>query len=395
MSINSRKSAIALPAMVIFVYGTVASLLGSLLPTLSAHFHLSPEQNGYIAALQAVGLAFATLLAGPLMDSKGIKVALCAGLSLMLLALLGLVGASGSRSLMAAICALGLGSGTVVAASNNLASQVDEKRRASMLNLANIFFGLGGLATPFIAANILSGDPMRLAYLVATLTAVALLFAVRIARPARPIEGFHLSELVRIERKTLLLLLSLVVFLYVGCEVAFWNWLPKYLINRGADPRTALNILGFGFAFGIIAGRLLALPMLHRIPATAVCMAGAIAMIGTTYATIHVAGSVLVLIAVFLSGVAMGPVFPSALGITSDAFPRMTGTCIGLVITAGWLGAAVLSWIIGSIAGSDSGRLSRGLAVVPLCSVVIVLLTIAVSRVTPKTRAAVVEPLAL
>jgi MFS family permease len=89
MSINSRKSAIALPAMVIFVYGTVASLLGSLLPTLSAHFHLSPEQNGYIAALQAVGLAFATLLAGPLMDSKGIKVALCAGLSLMLLALLG------------------------------------------------------------------------------------------------------------------------------------------------------------------------------------------------------------------------------------------------------------------------------------------------------------------
>jgi fucose permease len=73
----------------------------------------------------------------------------------------------------------------------------------------------------------------------------------------------------------------------------------------------------------------------------------------------------------------------------------MTGTCIGLVITAGWLGAAVLSWIIGSIAGSDSGRLSRGLAVVPLCSVVIVLLTIAVSRVTPKTRAAVVEPLAL
>src|SRR5690348_16952237 len=157
MSINSSKSAIVLPATVIFVYGTVASLLGTLLPSLSGRFHLSPEQSGYVAALQALGLALATLVAGPLMDGKGIKVTLCGGLLLMLLALLGLVGAAGPRSLMTAICALGFGSGTVVAASNNLASQVDEKKRASMVNLANTFFGLGGLATPFIAANFLSG----------------------------------------------------------------------------------------------------------------------------------------------------------------------------------------------------------------------------------------------
>lgn len=394
MSSNSGKSAIILPATVIFVYGTVASLLGSLLPTLSARFHLSPEQSGYIAALQGVGLALATLVAGPLMDSKGIRVVLCGGLSLMLLALLGLVGASGSRTLMISICALGLGSGTVVAASNNLASQVDEKRRTSMVNLANVFFGLGGLATPFVAANILSGDPMQLAYLVAALTAGTLLFALHTSMPSHPLEAFHFSELLRIERRTLLLLLSLVVFLYVGCEVAFWNWLPKYLMNRGNDARTALNILGFGFACGIIAGRLLALPMLRRASAATVGMAGAIAMMGTTYATIHVANPRLILVAVFLSGAAMGPIFPSALGITSDAFPRMTGTCIGLVITAGWFGAAVVSWIIGVIAGSDPARLSLALTVVPLFSMIIVLLSVAVDRMTPKPRMDMVEPVA-
>jgi len=381
--------------MVIFVYGTVASLLGTLLPSLSGSFHLSTAENGYLAALQALGLAFATLLAGPLMDSKGIKVTLCAGLALMLLALLGLVAASGANGLMAAIGALGLGSGTVVAASNNLASQVDEKNRAAMVNLANTFFGLGGLATPFIAANILSGDPRRLAYLVSALTAGALLFSVRTAIPAYQTGGFDLSELLRIKRKNLLLLLSMVVFLYVGCEVAFWNWLPKYLINRGIDARTAWNILGFGFACGIILGRLLVLPLLHRVPASVVCIAGAVAMIGATYATVHGSSPKLVLVAVFLSGVAMGPVFPSALGITSDAFPRMSGTCIGLVITAGWCGAAVVSWIIGSIAGSESIRLSRALMIVPLLSCAIVLLTFWVSRVLPQTRAAVGEPIAL
>jgi fucose permease len=394
MSINSSKSAIVLPATVIFVYGTVASLLGTLLPSLSGRFHLSPEQNGYVAALQALGLALATLVAGPLMDSKGIKVTLCGGLSLMLLALLGLVSASGPRSLMTTICVLGLGSGTVVAASNNLASQVDEKKRASMVNLANTFFGLGGLATPFIAANILSGDPMRLAYLVAALTAGALLLALQSGMPAS-FEGFHLSELLRIGRKNLLVLLSMVVFVYVGCEVAFWNWLPKYLTNRGIEARTALNILGFGFACGIIAGRLLVLPLLHRVSASTVCIAGAVAMVGTTYATVHFGSPISVLIAVFLSGVAMGPVFPSTLGITSDAFPCMTGTCIAIVITAGWCGAAVVSWIVGSIAGSDATHLSRALMIVPLLSGMIVLLTFAVSRLVAQARAAVVETIAL
>jgi fucose permease len=383
-----------LSAAVIFVYGTVASLLGTLLPTLSAHFHLSPEQNGYIAALQALGLTLATLVAGPLMDSKGIKAALCSGLLLMFAALVALLRASAWTALVIAIFALGLGSGTVVAAANNLASQVDERRRASMVNLANIFFGLGGLATPFVAANVLAGNPMRLAYVVASLTAGALLLALRSAVPARPTEPFHISALGRIERKPLLLALCALVFLYVGCEVAFWNWLPKYLMNRGNDARTALNILGLGFASGMVGGRLLALPLLRRLSAAAVCTIAGTVMIAATLATIDLLNPSLVLLAVFVSGVAMGPVFPSALGITSDAFPRLTGTCMALVITAGWAGAAVCSWIIGGIAGSDPARLRVALMVVPLFSVVIVLLSVTV-RWMAKPRAAVIEPVAL
>ena len=40
-----------------------------------------------------------------------------------------------------------------------------------MLNLLNLFFGLGGLATPFIAANLLSRDSVRLCYSLPALTA--------------------------------------------------------------------------------------------------------------------------------------------------------------------------------------------------------------------------------
>ena len=389
---TSTRSAIVLSATVIFAYGTVASLLGTLLPSLSAHFHLSPEQNGHLAAWQAVGVTLATLIAGPFMDSNGVKATLVGGLALMLISLIGLLAAVGWSTLIIAIFVLGVGSGTVIVAANSLAGQVNERQRASAVNLANTFFGLGGLATPFIAANLLSGNPIRLAYLVAALTAGALVTTLSTRTPTRARERFQVSQLAKIGPKNLLLLLGFVSFLYVGCEIAFWNWLPKYLISRGNDARTALNILGFGFACGMIAGRLLALPLLRRLsPAAVVILAGA-AMVITTFAAVHSASSTLAFVSVFLSGVAMGPVFPSTLGITSDAFPRLTGTCIGIVITAGWCGAAISSWIIGNIAGHDPSRLGLALSVVPLFSLLIFVLSVGVRRMTLKAQTVVVAP---
>jgi fucose permease len=387
MTTNASRRAIAVCCAVIFLYGTVASLLETLLPTLSAQFHLSPEQNGYIASVQAIGLMLATLLAGPLMDSKGIKLTLCGGLILMLIGLLALLSASGWPALIVAIFILGLGSGTVVAAANNLASQVDDNRRASMVNFANVFFGLGGLATPFIAADLLSGNPMRLEYLVAGLGFIVLVCVLATALPARPDQsGFDLAEVVDIQQKPLLLLLCLVALFYVGCEVGFWNWLPKYLMSRGDNARTALNTLGFGFACGIIAGRLIAMQVLRRISAPIVCIAASAAMAVATYATIHLRNPALVMTAVFCSGVAMGPVYPSAIGITGESFRRMTGTCIGLVITFGWFGVVVSSWMIGSIAGPDPRRLGHALLVIPLSSVVMVVLSVGIQRMVARSR---------
>ena len=43
-----------------------------------------------------------------------------------------------------------------------------------VLNLLNLFFGLGGLATPFIGANLLNHNTIALCYLIAGLTAATL-----------------------------------------------------------------------------------------------------------------------------------------------------------------------------------------------------------------------------
>ncbi len=55
----------------------------------------------------------------------------------------------------------------------------------------------------------------------------------------------------------------------------------------------------------------------------------------------------------------------------------MTGTALGIVITSGWIGLAVSSRIIGSIAGGDPKRLKKALLVLPGMAVLMIAVNLA------------------
>jgi fucose permease len=178
--------------------------------------------------------------------------------------------------------------------------------------------------------------------------------------------------------RPLLFLLGLFLFLYVSCEVGIWNWLPRHLIAQGIPESRALNILSLGFALGLLAGRLavsqIPLP-LSAINLTMVCSIG---MAITTFLMLRTQNAFAAGALVFLAGLAMAPVFPTTLAMVGDAFPRMTSTAIGLVITCGWIGLAVSSRIIGAIAGGDAARLKKALLVIPAFSVVMIGVNLAI-----------------
>ena len=161
--------------LAIFVYGMIAAMLGTILPELSERFHLTPTQNGTIALVQALGLIIASLGVGPLLDTQGDKIGLILGLSCIAVALFLLPRSSGFRPILLLLFLLGMGGGIVVTGANALANSVSGEHSAIALNLVNLFFGLGGLTTPFIAANIFKKNWVRLCYTIASLTVVALI----------------------------------------------------------------------------------------------------------------------------------------------------------------------------------------------------------------------------
>jgi fucose permease len=363
----------------IFVYGMTAAMLGTILPDLSDRFHLTPSQNGTIAFAQALGLIIASLAVGPLLDNEGKKLGLILGLAFIAVALFALPRSSGFRSIVFLLFLLGVGGGIVVTGANALVSGVSDTHRATALNMVNLFFGLGGLATPFIAANLFARNWVRLCYTVATLTVLTL--AVQAATKMPPPNGagdFVLADAAPVLGRPLLFLLGLFLFLYVSCEVGIWNWLPRHLIAQGIPESRALNILSLGFALGLLIGRVGVSPILIHAPAIKVLLVAAIGMALTTLMMLRSNNPATAAIFVFLAGLSMAPVFPTTLAIVGDTFPRMTGTAIGFVITCGWVGLAVSSRIIGYIAGGDPQRLKKALLVIPASAVLMIFLDLAI-----------------
>lgn len=365
--------------LAIFVYGMIAAMLGTILPNLSKRFQLSPKQNGYIASAQAFGLIIASLCVGPLLDTGGKKLGLVLGLILICIALFALPRSKGFRNIALLLFLLGMGGGIVVTGGNALVSDVGEAHRAIALNLVNLFFGLGGLMTPFISANLFKQNWVRLCYTVALLTAIALVvqLATKVPGPSSA-HSFAFSQAGSVLGTPMLFLLGLLLFLYVSCEVGIWNWLTRHLIAQGIPESTALNILSLGFALGLLIGRVAVSPVLVHISATTVTLAASVCMAITTFFMLRASHPKAAGVWVFLAGISMAPVFPTTLAIVGDVFHQMSGTAMGVVITCGWLGLAVSSRIIGAIAGNDPRNLKKALMIIPAFAVLMVVLNLAI-----------------
>jgi MFS family permease len=58
-------------------------------------------------------------------------------------------------------------------------------------------------------------------------------------------------------------------------------------------------------------------------------------------------GFVVFAAAVFVGGLAVGPLAPTIIGVGGHRYPAQMGTVIGLLISAGQIGSMVFPWLTG------------------------------------------------
>ena len=365
----------------IFVYGMIAAMLGTILPDLSKKFSLSPKQNGNIALIQAVGLMIGSFTSGPLMDIYGKQVGMLLGLALIAVSLIALRRAAGYTMVALSLLVLGYGGGVVVNAGNSLNTVVNPDNPSSVANLLNLFFGVGALVTPLVAANLFKSDTRKITAFAAVLAMVAL--AASIVAPYPKPSGqmsFNFGMAASLLANRMVLLPALLLFLYTACEVGVWNWLVRHLIAQGVAEKRAMTILSLGFALGLIVGRIGISQVLLRVDPRTVLIGAAIAMAITTFLMLQSSNPTVAWVTVFIAGLAMAPVFPTTLGVVGKAFmqtadriakglPAQEATAIGIAVTAAWFGIVVSSPIIGGIAGDDPKKLKKALLLLPAASI--------------------------
>ncbi len=366
--------------LAIFVYGMIAAMLGTILPDLSKKFSLSPKQNGNIAMAQAVGLMIGSFFGGPLMDVQGWKTGLLLGLGLIAIALLGLRTVGGYSAIAGLMLLLGIGGGAVVVGANGLPPHIkmEALSTAGVFNVLNLFFGLGGLVTPLVAAKLFQNNSSKLLVFAVSTVAVALGVSAITEMPAASGQvAFDSSQVGALMGNSALILLSLTLFVYVACEVGVWNWLVRHLMAQGLPESKALTILSLGFALGLLLGRVAVSPILTGVSPEHVLAGSAALMAITTFLMLQSANPGMAQILVFLAGLAMAPVFPTTLAVVSARFTNMAATATGIAVTAGWLGLVVSSPIIGGIAGDDPKGLKKALLLLPAASIVMLIVCLA------------------
>jgi fucose permease len=350
--------------------GTV--LLGSILPRLSAQWHLRDKDAGLLLLVQ-----FALSASGALLVRRNFWKTLACGYCLM----------SGGgfaifllqQKSLPAFGVYGLGLGLAMTSTSMLTSRRYPKRMGAALALLNFSWSAGSVACPLLAAQFLRHAAGSTAFVVVGLLALPFAFLPLLAER----DELHASAVAGpapagIKEATTIAYFAFLAFLYVGVEATVGNWMSTYAGRTTAWSFAGSTLAVAVFWAALLLGRALTPVMLTRMAELRLYRVSVLATIAGVLVLLSAHSPLTILLGAALTGLSLAPLFPLilALFLTEIGGSNNAGWVFGL---AG-VGGAVLSWLTG-IVSNDTGSLRIGL-LVPGFAALLMLLMIGWRRAT-------------
>jgi MFS transporter, FHS family, glucose/mannose:H+ symporter len=358
------KPALPLLHLAFVLAGAVTTLLGPLVPALSARWSLSDAHMGTVFTAQ-----FASSVAGGALSTEiaarlGVARSLAGGFALMAIGVGTLVGGGWFAGLSAA-AGYGFGLGLVLAPINLLVARGAPGREAAALSVLNVAWAAGAMAWPIVVTL---GGPANVAAvtqgLAAALAIMMLALAVTMSSATLDAIPSNAGPLPSIgTHRRLVLLFGGLMLLYGGTEHALGGWLAEYARRVGPQAETAAWALVPTFFWGaLMAGRVLAPAALRHTTESGLLVASlglallAISLLLTAATRSGVAAGAA------LAGLALAPVFPITLAAMARDIGVRTPRLVGPLFSLTGIGAATMPWLVG-ITSSGTGSLRLGLLV--------------------------------
>jgi MFS transporter, FHS family, glucose/mannose:H+ symporter len=338
--------------------GFATSLLGPILPALSARWSLSDTQGGWLFAAQFLASTCGSILSSysPRRSVALGFAAIAAGAALLTVGHYGVA--------LLAFGLIGIGLGAAVSAINLIFGTEYPERRGPLLTWVNLCWGAGAVLAPQLAALAEHESSLPSFLLLLTLCAFAL-FAVftpllrtsaGVARQsgaaARPSRGRLPVPIFAV--------FSAMLFLYVGAETSVAGWIATYAHRLGGLSVARASLYVSAFWIAIVVGRVLVVALLRVFAERTVLLGGlAVAMAGVgTLLFPHAPRTAL--LAVIVAGLGCAPLFPL---LVSRMLARTGRTrSVGWIFAICGSGGAVVPWITGAVSQHGGGLRAAFLA---------------------------------
>jgi MFS transporter, FHS family, glucose/mannose:H+ symporter len=336
------------------VTGVGTVLLGSILPQLSAQWHLRDKDAGLLLMVQ-----FAAAASGALLVRRNLWKALACGF--------GLFGAGGvcifllqQRSLPV-FAVYGLGLGLAMTANNMLAGRRHPNRMGSALAIQNFAWSAGAVACPLLVAQFLRHAASGSAFGVLGLLVIPFAFLPLLAdrRDFAALPAFGPASAGSKEAATIIYF-AVLAFLYVGMEASVGNWMSTYATRATAWSFAGGSLALTVFWAALLLGRAITPAMLAFLTERRLYRASVIATIAGIALLLAAHNPSVLLAGSALTGLALAPLFPLILSLFLKEIGESRNA--GWVFAVAGLGGAVLSWLTGTVS-SGTGSLRIGLMV--------------------------------
>ena len=348
-------------------HGIVLLMMGPLLPEMMSSFRIDEGMAGLLLSMGSLGFMAGPVIAGILIDRRGVRTAFLVGtlLEVAFLVVFGL-----SRVFWLAMIANFLtrfGASFIETGANVLPTLVKSKKSAhSIMNFVHLFFSVGAFIGPILIGIYLSNTaawrPVIFFVIGPTVILLAWVTRSRLPRPSsissRPQTGSAWEHIRRALRSRVTLFGSLSLLFYVGAEIGVSAWIVLYL-QRILDVSTFASSAGLSILWiFIMIGRYVNSVLGNKYSAVLLVTVSGIIGAISGIALINTSNLTLVFILLGMTGLSLSGVFPNVMAEINRRDPAKIGTVTAVMTIGAAAGAAIFQWLMGITADAFGLRVA-------------------------------------
>ena len=339
---------------VFVLLGFMLTAIGPSLDELEARSGSTTAAVSLLFAANALGYIAGSLLGGRLYARRRGHLVMSAALLVLALLAVAVPLVRGLGPLLLVFGLVGVPLGLMDVGGNTLLVWLYRADVPPYMNALHLSFAVGAFAGPLVIDRfaVATGDPTLAFGLVA---AMLVPLAVRLARlespvpPAAPAAVAGAPAVVR-RHAPFVVLMAAFFFFHMGAEMAFGGWIYSYADGLAGSTTTA-RLVNSAFWGGLIAGRLVAIPLAVRLAPATILLADLAGSLASLALLLAVPGSTPALwLGTIGFGVAVASLIPTSFTFTERRIPIVPQVSSALLV-GGSIGTMTLPWLIGQAVG--------------------------------------------